>query len=372
MADGVKRIRTTDLTALLKVSLALNESLDLDVVLQTAIDGAIEVLGLDTGAIYLAEDHLLHLGATTPALPQKVAEAMRSAPVADHPHIERAMRLLDVVFVEDAREADLSPQERVVAEARQLRSVLYVPLVFKGKAIGVIIVGALRVLRDFSEEDVDLCRTLAAQISLAVSNARLFEDAELAAAELRCAYDATLEGWSLALELRDEQTSGHTERAAALAVELAEVLGIPEAQLAHVRRGALLHDIGKMAVPDAILRKPGALNDAEWAIMRRHPEYAHKFLSQIEYLEPALDIPYYHHERWNGTGYPMGLKGDQIPLPARIFAVIDVYDALTSDRPYRKAWSHEQALGHIQLQAGIHFDPQVVEAFMRRVGPRGH
>ncbi|MEW5721207.1 MAG: HD-GYP domain-containing protein, partial [Chloroflexota bacterium] len=147
-------------------------------------------------------------------------------------------------------------------------------------------------------------------------------------------------------------------------LRLARALGMSEAELVHVRRGALLHDIGKMGIPDAILLKPGALTDQEWEIMRKHPQYAYELLSPIAYLRPALDIPYCHHEKWDGTGYPRRLKGEQIPLVARIFAVVDVWDALHSDRPYRRAWSEEQAREHIRTQAGIHFDPRVVKLFL--------
>lgn len=364
---AARKLEPGHLSALLKVSLALAASLDLDEVMHRAIEGAVEVLELDTGAIYLLEGDMLALGATTPPLPPEIPESARQAKLEDHPHIRRAIKGGQPVVVADIARGAFSPAEKDIIRARRLRSMLYVPLVVGEDAEGVIVVGTADVARHYSDEDVDLCRTLSAQIALAIANARLFERVQLAAAELRCAYDATLEGWSLALELRDEETSGHTERAAALTIELAEMLGIPECELAHVRRGALLHDIGKMAVPDAILLKPGSLTEDEWAVMRRHPEYARTFLSQIEYLEPALDIPYCHHERWNGSGYPRGLKGEEIPLAARIFAVIDVFDALTSDRPYRQAWTHEEALEHIKTQAGTHFDPEVVEAFLERV-----
>jgi HD-GYP domain-containing protein (c-di-GMP phosphodiesterase class II) len=150
-------------------------------------------------------------------------------------------------------------------------------------------------------------------------------------------------------------------------MNLAKRLNINEDDLLHIRRGALLHDIGKMGVPDAILRKPGKLTPKEWEIMRRHPVYAHEWLSKIEYLQPALDIPYLHHEKWEGTGYPHGLKGERIPIAARIFAIVDVWDALRSDRPYRKAWSREKTLAHIQAESGKHFDPQVVDAFMEQI-----
>jgi HD-GYP domain-containing protein (c-di-GMP phosphodiesterase class II) len=179
------------------------------------------------------------------------------------------------------------------------------------------------------------------------------------------AYDATIKGWSRALDLRDHETEGHTERVATFTLQLACAMGMPDDQLIHVQRGALLHDMGKMAIPDAILLKPGPLDEAEWAIMRKHPDYAVDMLTPIEYLRPALVIPHYHHEHWDGTGYPCGLKGRDIPLEARIFAVVDVWDALAYDRVYRKAWPRETLIPYIRSQSGKHFDPQVVDVFMR-------
>ncbi len=179
------------------------------------------------------------------------------------------------------------------------------------------------------------------------------------------AYDRTLEGWSKALELRDKETEGHTLRVTNMTVELARWMGIcDKEELIHIQRGALLHDIGKMGIPDRILLKPGKLTDEEWSLMRKHPEFAYEMLWPIEYLRPALDIPYCHHERWDGRGYPRQLKGEEIPVAARIFAVIDVFDALTSDRPYRIAMSREKALAEIKSQRGRHFDPRVVDAFL--------
>jgi putative nucleotidyltransferase with HDIG domain len=211
--------------------------------------------------------------------------------------------------------------------------------------------------------------SLAGQAAIAIDNASLFDSLQRANRELAAAYDTTLEGWSKALDLRDEETEGHTLRVTTLTVELARRLGIPDRDLVHIRRGALLHDIGKMGIPDHILRKPGPLTDDEWVLMRKHPVYAYDLLAAIPYLRPALDIPYSHHEKWDGLGYPRGLKGDAIPLAARIFAVVDVWDALTSDRPYRAAWPREQALVHIREQAGKHFEPAVVEAFLEIAAP---
>jgi putative nucleotidyltransferase with HDIG domain len=183
--------------------------------------------------------------------------------------------------------------------------------------------------------------------------------------DLVAAYDKTLEGWAKALELRDGNTMGHSQRVTDLTLRLAQEMGIPQEQLIHIQRGALLHDIGKMAIPDYILLKPGPLTEEEWAIMRQHPTYAAEMLKGIPFLRPALDIPACHHEKWDGTGYPLGLKGEQIPLPARIFAVVDVWDALTSHRPYRKALSIEQTLDTLCQKSGSHFDPAVLDVFIR-------
>ena len=183
--------------------------------------------------------------------------------------------------------------------------------------------------------------------------------------KLQLAYDATIEGWSHAMDLRDKETEGHTQRVTELTLKMAHALHIGEENLAHIRRGALLHDIGKLGVPDSILLKEGKLTDEEWVIMRKHPIYAHEMLSQIDYLRPALDIPYCHHEKWDGTGYPRGLKGEEIPLAARMFAIVDVWDAVTSDRPYRAAWSKEQALAYIIEHSGTQFDPEIVQVFLK-------
>jgi len=182
--------------------------------------------------------------------------------------------------------------------------------------------------------------------------------------ELRQAYDATLEGWSNALELRERETAGHSQRVVQTTLKIARVMGINENELVHYQRGALLHDIGKMGIPDAILMKPGPLNDDEWEIMRQHPVYAYNLLCKIPFLLPALDIPYYHHEKWDGSGYPKKLKGEVIPLAARIFAIVDVWDALSFDRPYRKAWTEEKVMEYLKEKSGTQFDPQVVDTFL--------
>jgi len=183
--------------------------------------------------------------------------------------------------------------------------------------------------------------------------------------ELRQVYDATLDALSAALDLRDRQAKGHSRRVTEMALAMAGTMGVSDSKLVHIRRGALLHDIGNLLVPEDILHKQGELTVEEWVTIHMHPFYAYEMMSSIPFLVPALDIPYCHHEKWDGTGYPRGLKGEEIPTAARIFAVVDVWDALTSDRPYRKAWSRQEALEHIREQGGKHFDPKVVQAFLK-------
>ena len=187
--------------------------------------------------------------------------------------------------------------------------------------------------------------------------------------ELTRAYDATIEGWSRALDLRDHETEGHSRRVTEMTLRLAAVLNVADVEMVNVRRGALLHDIGKMGVPDSILLKPEALTEEEWVVMRRHPVLACELLSPIEFLRPALDIPYCHHEKWDGSGYPRGLAGEEIPLAARLFALVDVWDALSSDRPYRRAWPQERVRDYLQSLSGIHFEPRLVEAFLGLMEP---
>jgi putative two-component system response regulator len=191
---------------------------------------------------------------------------------------------------------------------------------------------------------------------------------EKANAELIAAYDATILGWSRAMDLRDRETEGHSQRVAEQTSQLAQAMGLSDLELLHVRRGSLLHDLGKLGVPDSILLKPDKLTEEEWNIMRQHPQLAYDMLSSIDYLRPALDIPYCHHEKWDGSGYPNKLKGEHIPLAARIFAIVDVWDALTSERPYRPAWSKEEARAYIQEQSGKHFEPHIVDLFLKTIG----
>ena len=244
-----------------------------------------------------------------------------------------------------------------------------IPLIAKGQVQGVLEIFK-RSLINPDADWVAFLGMLGGQAAIAIDNASLFSNLQRSNSEITSAYDATIEGWSRALEMRDHATEKHTKNVVEKTLELARRLRIPTTELIHLRRGAALHDIGKMGIPDRILHKPGPLTDVEWEIMRQHPKYARDLLSPIAYLRPAMDIPCHHHERWDGSGYPSGLKGEEIPLSARLFAVIDVFDALTSDRPYRKAWSKQNALQYIREQAGKLFDPKVTATFLTSVYQR--
>ena len=264
------------------------------------------------------------------------------------------------------RSNDLKNDPRYFETFPGLQSGLYVPIKLNARVIGVISIES-ELPDAFNGLDERLVMTLATQAAIAIDNAQLFESLKYLNLDLTAAYDATIEGWSRALDLRDKETEGHSLRVTAMALKLARAFGLSEDELAQVRWGALLHDIGKMGVPDGILLKPGALTDEEWVEMKKHPTFAYELLSPIHYLRSALDIPYCHHEKWDGTGYPRGLKDAEIPLVARIFSVVDVWDALISDRPYRPAWLEEKVSEHIHNLSGTHFDPYVVDIFMKMI-----
>jgi putative nucleotidyltransferase with HDIG domain len=228
--------------------------------------------------------------------------------------------------------------------------------------------GLLVVMYEKSLEKTEMIesilRIFATRVAAELERSQVEEALMVSNVELARAYDTTLEGWARALELRDRETEGHSRRVTELTIELARRLGVDEEDLVHIHRGALLHDIGKMAIPDEILQKSEELTEDEWVIMRQHPSYAYELLSDISFLEPALDIPYCHHEKWDGSGYPRGLKDGEIPLAARIFSVVDVWDALLSDRPYRGAWAEDTAIEYLRAESGKYFDPQVVATFL--------
>ena len=276
----------------------------------------------------------------------------------------RAAKSMELTHMEDL---DWSKQQfKLDIQLADEKFVEYygIPLIVKGNLKGLLeLYNCKQVVTNDSW--FDYLKTAASQAAIAVENTEMFTELGNSIQELRKAYDENIRGWSHALDLRDKETEGHTLRVEQISGLLASRLGVSGDDLMYLRWGALLHDIGKMGIPDQILLKPGPLTDEEWRIMRTHPVKAYELLAPISFLKPALDIPHYHHEKWDGSGYPQALKGEQIPLAARIFAVADVWDALCSDRPYRPAWAQDKAIAYIREQAGSHFDPDIVEAFLK-------
>lgn len=348
--------------ALRKIDIAITASFDLRVTLDILLDQVINLLNVDASDVLLLNPYTQTLEYTTGRGFRTTALQHTRLRLGEGLAGKAAMQRKTIHIAD--REQLLHELKRALNIGNEDFATYYgMPLMAKGQVKGILEVFHRTPLEPDAEW-MNFLEALAGQAAIAVDNATLFEDLQRSNIELTMTYDATLEGWSKALELRDQETEGHAQRVTEMAVRLAQAMGVNAVELLHIRRGALLHDIGKMGIPDSILLKPGPLSEEEWEIMRQHPIYAHQLLSTITNLRPALEIPFCHHEKWDGTGYPRGLRGEQIPLAGRIFAVVDVWDALISDRPYRKAWPRDRVLEYIQIQAGKHFDPQVVEAFL--------
>jgi len=347
--------------ALSEVGSVINSSLGLKRVLDEVMDTMIVLMKAERGFLMLKDESgdfrvQIARDANHQDLTEDVFAISKSI-------VREVLEKGKTILTTNAREDPRFEQQASVA-AYQLLSIICAPLKVKDNLIGVIYVDNRAQKGIFTEDELALISTFANQAAVAIDNARLFDGLQESNAELQEAYSATLEGWVRALDLRDKETEGHTKRVTALTEKLAKNMGVGEDDLVHIRRGALLHDIGKMAIPDGILLKPAALTPEERIVIQKHPVYAFEMLSPIRFLYPALSIPYCHHEKWDGTGYPRGLRGENIPLAARIFAVIDVWDALVSDRPYRKGLAPSDVKEKIRQDAGTHFDPQVVEAFL--------
>ncbi|UCH45802.1 MAG: HD domain-containing protein, partial [Nitrospiraceae bacterium] len=269
-----------------------------------------------------------------------------------------------IVTIPDLREKSSGFDNSKLFPDEDFVTYFAVPLIAKGNVKGVLEIFN-RSTVNTDPDWMEFLEAIADQGAIALDNATLFADLQRSNIELSLAYDTTIEGWARALDMRDRETEGHSRRVTELTVRIAQEFQIRDDDLMQVRRGALLHDIGKMGIPDNILLKPGKLTEEEWVIMKQHPVYARDLLYPIEHLRPAIDIPLYHHEKWDGTGYPKGLKGEEIPLAARIFSVVDVWDALCSDRPYRPGWPKEKVKEYIRSNVGIQFDAGVVEMFLR-------
>ncbi len=351
------------LTALSGIDRVIAANFDLKLSLSEILTHVAIELGIDAADILIlnSNSHMLEFGAgrgiQTKAIRKEQIRISES-------YAGRVVMGRQLVQIPNLRDEPESLNITALLTGEDFVCYYGVPLISKGQVKGVLEIFHRSAL-DPDAEWFDFLNALAGQAAIAIENVTLFESLQRSNSELNLAYDATIEGWSHALDLRDKETEGHTQRVTEMTVKLARAFGLNEAALAQVRWGALLHDIGKLGVPDEILLKPGPLTDAEWVTMKMHPTFAYEMLSPIHYLRSALDIPYCHHEKWDGSGYPNGLKGNQIPLIARIFAVVDVWDALKSDRPYRAAWAEEKVNKHIRALSGTHFDPQVVEIFMQ-------
>ena len=349
------------LAALRAIDIAISASLDLRATLSVFLGQVASVLDMHAGAVLLINPHSQVLEyAAGHGFISSVNSDARFRLGEDHPG--RAALERRTIYIPNLQESAAASERSRLLASEGFVSYRAVPLIAKGKVNGVLELfhrAALEPDPGWS----DVLDTLAVRGAIAIDNATLFDDLQRSHEELILAYDTTLEGWSRALDMRDETTEGHTQRGTDMVMRLARKMGVGEADLVHIRRGALLHDIGKMAIPDSILLKPATLSKKQRNVIRKHPVYAFELLAPITFLRPALDIPLFHHENWDGTGYPRQLKGEQIPLAARIFAVVDTWDSTRSMRPYRAAWSDEKAREYILEQAGKHFDPKIVKAF---------
>jgi PAS domain S-box-containing protein len=354
--------RLEQVSVLHQIDMVISSSAELRTILEFVLGHVLTQLSVDAAGVLL-------LDSATMTLKFAHGAGFRSAKLAGfslrlgesqagHSALER-----EPIFIPDLVKSGQGFSHPELLAEEDFKAYACMPLIAKGEVMGVLeIFNRTTLVPD--DEWMEFFNVLAGQTAIAIDNRIMFDDLQRSHLELSLAYDATIEGWSHALDLRDRETEGHTRRVTDLTIRLARSLGLSDLEIVHIRRGGLLHDIGKMGVPDTILNKPGPLTEDELRVMRMHPQYAYDMLMPITYLRPALDIPYAHHEKWDGSGYPRGLKGYAIPVAARIFAVSDVFDALTSDRPYRKAWSKEKTFEYLRSQAGRHFAPEIVEAFL--------
>ncbi len=356
------RTQIRRLSALHSVDAAITSSFDLNVTLSVILRQLINQLGIDAVDILLVNPvtHMLEFVAGQgfqTKKPQTVS-LMIGQGFAGKAALERR-----TISVPDFSSQASTPTPFINLSSDKFANYSAIPLIAKGQVKGVLEVYQ-RSSTPPDDEWLDFLATMAGQAAVAIDSSSLFQDLQRTNAELSQAYDAAIESWSQVLELSNRESAAHAHRVVELTLQLARTMGIGEDFLVHYRRGALLHDVGKLAISESLLNKPGPLTEDERRVVQGHAQLAYQLLSSVNYLMPALDIPHYHHERWNGSGYPEGLSAEQIPFPARLFAVVDVYDAITSIRPYRSAWTQEAALEYIEQHSGTLFDPEVVRTFL--------
>jgi len=362
-AEEKIKIQLEQLAALRAIDLIITSGTDLNQTLSMILEHVRKRLNVDAACVLLLKPQ-------TQSLEFAAVSGFRTTAL-QHTHLQigeglagQAVQERRLVHVPDLNVRKTGLLRSPLFSRENFAAYYAVPLIVKGEVLGVLETFHRSALSS-NQDWTNFLITLAGQAAIAIDNSMLFKGLQHSNVELTLAYDKTIDGWSRALDLRDKETEDHTRRVTELTLHLARRMGIPDAELIHIRRGATLHDIGKVAMPDNILFKPGPLTEDEWKIMRRHPLIAEELLKPISHLAAALPIPRFHHEKWDGSGYPDGLAGESIPLAARLFAFADVYDALTSDRPYRRAWSQADALDYIQKNSGAHFDPKIVPVFIR-------
>jgi hypothetical protein len=350
------------LSVLRSIDLAIASGLDLNLLLSMLLDQLNELMQIDAVAVLL-------LNPKTNLLEFTTGKGFRSSSLL-YTHLKlgegcagRVAMERKLLNIPDLKENQMEFWRSPFFVVEDFVAYYGVPLIAKGRVLGVLELFHRSALQP-NADWLSFLNMIAGQAAIAIDNAVMFRELQKSNVELSLAYDATIEGLSRALDLRDKETEEHTRRVSDATVKLAVHLGVGGSNLIHIRRGAILHDIGKVAIPDRILFKPGPLADDEWTIMRRHPDIAVELLASVSYLEPAMEIPHWHHEKWDGTGYPDHLHGETIPYSARLFALVDVYDALTSNRPYRNAWSKQKTIQYIESQSGKHFDPAIVPKFV--------
>ncbi len=357
------QLRLHRLMVLQNIDLAISQSVDLQMTLNLLLGEIISRLRIDAADVFVIDptDGRLKCAASRGFTTGFVSRS--DAPLRRGPN-RRALMEQRTNYVTGNSPTQLPPEILPMFEAEGFQTYYGLPLISSGRTVGLLELFQ-RTPMPSDREWTDYLDGLAVHVALAVEKVSLIQDLQKSNSELMNAYDGVIEGWSHALALRDHETVEHAKRVTSLTLQVARAVGVEPQELTNIRRGAMLHDIGKIALPDAILLKREPLTEEDWDVLRRHPSYAYDLMAPIDYLKPALDIPYCHHERWDGKGYPRGLKGAEIPLAAQVFSIVDVYDALTSDRPYRAAWSPDEALAYIREQAGTRFNPELVEAFMK-------
>lgn len=355
-------LRLKRVSALHSIDMAISSSFDLNLTLNTLLEQAVSMLGMDAAVILSYNPstqsltYAAGLGFSGTAI-QKINLRLGESQ-AGLVALKRGLS-----FIPDLHQIKDSSFEQFFRSGEDFTTYVAAPLMGKGQVKGVLeVFHRNHFIPD--PEWTDFFEMLAAQAAIAIDNARLFESIQRTNTELRQAYDSLILGWSRGLELRDAESQGHANRLVDHTLRLAQRMNYPEEQMLDLRRGVLLHDVGKMGIPDSILLKPGPLTGEEWQVMHKHPVYAYEMLSKIGELKSAMEVPFCHHERWDGSGYPRGLKGEEIPMAARLFSVVDIWDALTNDRPYRKAWDKKRVVEYLLESSGKTLDPAAVREFV--------